>query len=47
MLLAFNNSTIAIGVTTLLVFPFPEQKFSSQVEECCGQGDIDKDFLHA
>lgn len=47
MLVAFNNSTIAIGVTALLALLFPEQEFSSQVEKCCGQGDIDKDFLHA
>ena len=47
MLIAFNKSTIAIGVTTLLVFLFPEQEFSSQIEKCCGQGDIYKDFLHA
>ncbi len=47
MPIVFNKSTIAIGVTALLAFLFPEQEFSSQVEKCCGQGDIDKDFLHA
>lgn len=46
MLVEFNKSAIAIGITTFLILLILEDELSSQVKKSDGKGDIDQYFLH-